>query len=117
MARRPTIADLSREAGVSVATVDRVLNARHPVREETAHRVFEAANAIGYHAAGLIRQRIERDMPRYRFGFVLQKPDQYFFRSFADHLRQAVESARDFRRVAIIDRVAEQSPAGVPAKL
>ncbi|MBV6637321.1 MAG: LacI family DNA-binding transcriptional regulator, partial [Mameliella sp.] len=35
MAKRPTITDLAREAGVSVATVDRVLNGRAKVREET----------------------------------------------------------------------------------
>ena len=50
MARRPTIGDLAEAAGVSVATVDRVLNGRHPVREETARRVFEAATELGYHA-------------------------------------------------------------------
>ena len=33
MGSRPTIADLAVAAGVSVATVDRVLNGRHPVRE------------------------------------------------------------------------------------
>ena len=67
MAKRPTIADLARDAGVSVATVDRVLNGRLPVREETARRVYEAANAIGYHAAGLIRQRLQQDLPQYRW--------------------------------------------------
>ena len=44
MAKRPTITDLARISGVSVATVDRVLNNRLPVREETArgwdHGVF-----------------------------------------------------------------------------
>lgn len=34
MNRRPTVTDLAERAGVSVATVDRVLNKRHPVREE-----------------------------------------------------------------------------------
>ena len=48
MASRPTITDLAKAAGVSVATVDRVLNGRHKVREETARRVYDAANAIGY---------------------------------------------------------------------
>ena len=43
MAKRPTIADLADAAGVSIATVDRVLNRRHPVKETTALRVFEAA--------------------------------------------------------------------------
>ena len=56
--------DVAREAGVSTATVDRVLNARLPVRDETARRVFEAARAVGYHAAALIGQRIQSDLPR-----------------------------------------------------
>ena len=44
--------DVAREArAVSIATVDRVLNGRERVREETARRVYEAARRIGYHAA------------------------------------------------------------------
>ena len=60
MSGRPTIADLAKAAGVSVATVDRVLNGRHRVREETARRVYDAAKSIGYHAVGLLRQRVSR---------------------------------------------------------
>ena len=58
-----------------MATVDRVLNGRLPVREETARRVYDAARDIGYHATGLIRQRIEREVSQYRLGFLLQRPD------------------------------------------
>lgn len=76
MTKRPTIADLARASGVSVATVDRVLNGRHPVREETARRVYDAAKTIGYHAVGLLRQRVFEDLPQYRLGFLLQKPEQ-----------------------------------------
>jgi LacI family transcriptional regulator len=36
---------------VSIATVDRVLNAREKVREDTARRVYEAARLVGYHTA------------------------------------------------------------------
>ncbi|TGR87419.1 LacI family transcriptional regulator, partial [Mesorhizobium sp. M2E.F.Ca.ET.209.01.1.1] len=43
MVKRPTITDLARVSGVSVATVDRVLNSRLPVRKETARRVYDAA--------------------------------------------------------------------------
>ncbi|TIU11438.1 LacI family DNA-binding transcriptional regulator, partial [Mesorhizobium sp.] len=70
--KRVTIADLAREAGVSVATVDRVLNVRLPVREETAQRVHAAAHAIGYHAAGLIKQRLQQHLPHYKLGFILR---------------------------------------------
>lgn len=90
---RPTISDIAAEAGVSVATVDRVLNGRHKVREETARRVYEAANAIGYHAASLIRQRIASDLPELRLGFILQKRHQPFYQNFAGELARAVDDA------------------------
>src|SRR5947199_1472394 len=117
MARRPTINDLARVAGVSVATVDRLLNGRHPVREETARRIYDAANAVGFHAAGLLRQRLERDLPSYRLGFVLQKPEQYFYASLGDHIAQAVAAAPGFRGIGTIDHVAEQTPGAVVDKL
>ena len=55
MARRPTISHLAAAAGVSVATVDRVLNRRHKVRSETAERVLAAAQSIGFHATALLK--------------------------------------------------------------
>lgn len=117
MARRPTIADLARASGVSVATVDRVLNARHPVREETTRRVYEAATAIGYHAAGLIRQRLLEDLPQYRLGFILQRPKQAFYQAFAREIEAAVAGAQHFRGVAQIDYLQSQTPAEISRKL
>lgn len=117
MANRPTIADLARESGVSVATVDRVLNNRLPVREETARRVYEAANSIGYHAAGLIRQRMRQELPEYRLGFLLQKPGHHFYREFAREIESAVAQALHFRGVSVIDFCASQAPDHIVAKL
>ena len=48
---------------MSVATVDRVLNARHRVRGSTAERVLRAAEAIGFHAAALLKKRLRSDAP------------------------------------------------------
>lgn len=117
MAGRPTIADLARESGVSVATVDRVLNNRLPVREETARRVYEAANNIGYHAAGLIRQRMRQELPEYRLGFLLQKPGQNFYQEFAREIESAVAAAPHFRGVPIIEFCASQGPEDIIARL
>ena len=43
MVTRPTIADLANAAGVSVATVDRVLNRRLKVSDDTLARLHELA--------------------------------------------------------------------------
>jgi LacI family transcriptional regulator len=109
MAGRPTIADLAREAGVSVATVDRVLNGRHRVREDTSRRVFDAATAIGFHAAGLIRQRLQKDLPQYRFGFLLRRPGHYFYKALAGAIETAVKDHQGFRGLSRIEFV--DSPA------
>jgi LacI family transcriptional regulator len=45
---RSTVNDVAREAGVSVATVDRVLNRRGGVSERTRALVFESARRLGY---------------------------------------------------------------------
>ena len=43
-----TIADVAREAGVSTATVDRVVNGRNGVRLQTRDRVLTIAQRLGY---------------------------------------------------------------------
>ena len=95
MAKRPTIHDLAKAANVSTTTVDRVINGRHKVREETAKRVYDAAHEIGYHAAGLIKQRIQENLPHVKFGFILQKPKHYFYQQFAETLLEAVRVNND----------------------
>src|SRR5690606_157209 len=46
--RRVTVHDVARAAGVSLATVDRVLNGRPGVRVETAEKVAEAIAQLGF---------------------------------------------------------------------
>ena len=45
---RITLQDVAREAGVSLATADRVLNGRSGVRGPTAERVRDAVARLGY---------------------------------------------------------------------
>lgn len=87
--KRPTIADLARHAGVGVATVDRVLTGRRAVREETARRVWAAAEEIGFHGANAIRARVLEDRPVIRLGVVLQKERHAFYADFARELEAA----------------------------
>lgn len=115
MARRPTIQDVAREAGVSSATVDRVLNAREKVREDTARRVYEAARLVGYHATPLIGQRVQMDLPRLRLGVVLHKERQAFYQTFKSEIERAVANATGLRASAIIEFATSQTPADFAA--
>ncbi|MBS0125439.1 LacI family DNA-binding transcriptional regulator [Thetidibacter halocola] len=111
MARRPTITDVAEAAGVSVATVDRVLNGRARVREETARRVYQAAREIGYHAASLIGQRMTADLPEIRFGFVFHKERQAFWQAMRAAAEAAVQAAPGIRGRAEFAFATSQAPS------
>lgn len=84
---KATVHDIAREAGVSLATVDRVLNSRPGVRAKTVAKVQDAISRLGYvrdtHAANLARRRI------YRFVFLM--PDAHG--QFPTGLRNAISEA------------------------
>lgn len=115
--RRPTLATVAEAAGVSLATVDRVLNGRQRVREETARRVLEAAHRVGHHAAGLIEQRLGAALPQLNFGFILQKEKQAFYRRFAEEIEAAARGAPGMRARATIRFSPSQAPADYAALL
>nr|WP_155095903.1 LacI family DNA-binding transcriptional regulator [Paracoccus aestuariivivens] len=87
---RPTVHDVAREAGVSLATVDRVLNERPGVRKVTAQRVADAMERLGYQrdmaAANLSKRR------HYRLVFILAAGTN----SFMHMLRDAVSGTASF---------------------
>jgi LacI family transcriptional regulator len=51
----PTIADVAKRAGVSIATVSRVVNGNTPVIDETAKRVRSAISDLHYHPRAAAR--------------------------------------------------------------
>lgn len=109
--KRPTLADIARQAGVSVATVDRLINGRHAVREETARRIFEAASHLGFHATNALRHRVLSQQPEYTLGFILQKERHAFYQSFATQIEEEVRSVPDRRLRADIRFVQSAAPA------
>ena len=52
---RVTIKDVAAQAGVSVATISRVLNGKGPVREATSRRVIETCQALRFTPHGVAR--------------------------------------------------------------
>lgn len=117
MVRRPTLADLAEAAGVSPATVDRVLNGRQNVRAATAARVLAAAQEIGFHAAEVIRHRLAQDRPEYRLGVILQKPDQPFYRNFRAELDRAAASLAEARVRMRTEFLTATAPGEIVARL
>ena len=116
-ARRPTLKDLAHAAGVGLATVDRVLNNRPNVRDSTVTRVLTAAERIGYPTARLLAAREDAALPTIRFGFVLHKPSQEFYRNFAAELQGAVAARTDMRGRCDIRYASSQAPADFAAEL
>lgn len=91
---RPTVNDIAREAGVSLATVDRVLNDRPGVRAKTVSAVQEAITRLGYvrdiAAANLARQR--------NYRMVAALPDRgQFTETLSAALRDAAQAAAQSR--------------------
>jgi LacI family transcriptional regulator len=109
---RPTAADIARLAGVGVATVDRVLNGRAPVRKETVDRVREAAEHLGYHALPLIRRRATARIANVRLGFVLQKQADPFYQNVAAVLRREFSSRPEVNgkvEIVFVDDISAKS--------
>lgn len=116
MVKRPTMTDLAKAAGVSIATVDRVINRRLPVNGETTQRVVAAAEAIGYHATGLLKRRLT-EAPARRFGFLLQKRQDPFYARFGADLAKATTTARDIEGKAIVEFSEELIPRRIADSL
>jgi LacI family transcriptional regulator len=86
---RLTIHDVAKEAGVSVATVDRVLNKRPGVRQQTIERVETTVSRLNYQpdrlAARLARAR------EYKLAFVLPTERTAFLKQLNVQLREIAD--------------------------
>lgn len=117
---RPTIRDLAREAGVSVATVNRILSGASNVRQPTRERVQEAAQRIGFYGLGAIQARVAAARPRFRFGVILLQPHRPFYQQTARALRDAaaaVTSAEIDLRIEFLEDLSPQNTAERALKL
>ncbi len=92
---RTTLEDVAKAAGVSLATVDRVLNRRPGVHAQTAERVQQAIARLKYRpdrfAARLARGR------EYRFQFVLPAGSNAFMQALAERVRVTADYMADER--------------------
>jgi LacI family transcriptional regulator len=89
---RPTIPDLAEAAGVSVATVNRVLAGATNVRLQTRVLVLEAAEKIGFYGLQTIQASLAASRPKYRFGFLLLQSHRQFYQNCAVAIRNAAKA-------------------------
>lgn len=103
---RSTLTDIAREAGVSAATVDRVLNNRAGVRARTREVVLETAQRLGY-----IAENSNSPTPRHappgdviRLDFALPAGTNSFIKMLHRHIEAQARSRPDLDvRVATIE--------------
>ena len=114
---RPTMGDVAKQAQVGIATVDRVLNRRAPVKAETARRVLDAAEAIGFHAAPLLKKRVDDAGQERTFAFLLQKGGQSFYQALAHALTHATRQAESIRGKAVVRFLEDLTPTHVARAL
>ena len=113
MAKRITIADVAKASGVSVATVDRVINGRRRVKPSTAETVRLAAETTGFYATPLLSKRTRVLLPAKKLGFVLQKRTKVFYSQLAFDLETAARQMTTCNVSIRIKFVGELAPAQV----
>jgi LacI family transcriptional regulator, galactose operon repressor len=112
---RPTTRDIATAAGVSLATVDRVLNGRPRVSRASVEAVNAAIARLGFvrniSAANLAKRKI------YRFKFLLPKIGDQFLDSVIERIEEAQEAFRAEHMDVTFDRVVGSDPHQISSLL
>jgi LacI family transcriptional regulator len=106
--RRAQLTDVAAAAGVSLATVDRVLNGRAGVRARTVEQVHAAVHKLGYRADPAA-SRLARTRA-HSVAVVLPSGSNSFVGMLADQVSQLEPWLDELRLTATIDRVDVFSP-------
>jgi LacI family transcriptional regulator len=114
-ARRATVHDVARAAGVSLATVDRVLNGRPGVRRETAEKVEAAIRQLDFRrdlSASLLAR--SRDL---RVSFIIPRGGNAFMESLAAAIGRRARQTRNERLTLSTITYPSLDPAALIARL
>ncbi|HZK04855.1 MAG TPA: LacI family DNA-binding transcriptional regulator [Actinomycetaceae bacterium] len=102
MASRTRLTDIAKVAGVSTATVSRVLNGRRGVAEETRRAVLSALDVLGYERPEKLRAKTAG-----RIGLVIPEISNPVFPTFAQTIETHLSAA------GFIPMLCTQSPGGI----
>jgi LacI family transcriptional regulator len=115
---KATLQDVARAAGVSLATVDRVVNRRDGVRGKTAARVEAALAKLGYRPDAAAT-RLARNLS-FRFAFILPTGANTFMTNLAEQVRRTADwlaSQRAFIDILHVDVFDPDALAGALGSL
>ncbi len=112
---RPTTKDLAKAAGVSRATVDRVLNGREGVKQRTVEKVNAAIQELGFvrniQAANLAKSK------RYRFVFALPRSGDEFLQELVRHIQDTQDALELDQIWCDVEHIDENDPHSIAAFL
>ncbi|MDH2328202.1 LacI family DNA-binding transcriptional regulator [Cereibacter sp. SYSU M97828] len=117
MTRRATMQDVAEAAGVSLSTVDRILNRRASVKRATVDQVLAAARRVGYHGVPSIQGWLSDTAPPATFGFLLNSRGRVLYSDFADMLAARIRASSLVRGTAVIRHLDSLDPAEAVAAL
>jgi|SRR6056297_96307 len=115
--KRPTIPDLAEAAGVSVSTVNRVLNRPDSVRLSTRERVLRAAEDIGFYGLGTIEHSIRKGRETHRLGVLLQQSGRTFYRNLGEIIERTARQYPDCEVELTLEYLDDLSPDRVAERL
>lgn len=109
------MAALAQAAGVSLATVDRLLNGRESVSAASRAAVIDAAQRMGHPAAERLIAGAAQVVPTIRYGVLLHKSGQEFYQNMAREMRAAALRQPGVRGDLTLDFATSQAPSEVAA--
>ena len=111
--KRPTIPDLAEAAGVSISTVNRVLNNPESVRKPTRDRVHHAAEELGFYGLGVIEHSVRKSRATHKLGVLLQQESRTFYHNLGKALHTAAETYPDANIKLTLIHLEDLSPDNV----
>lgn len=115
--KRPTIPDLAYAAGVSVSTVNRVLNQPDSVRLPTRERVLGAAQTIGFYGVGTLQHAVNANRQTHKIGILLQQRGRRFYQNLGDAMYAEAAAQRNDVVELTLEYLDDLSPERVAERL
>lgn len=112
-----TIPDLAQAAGVSVSTVNRVLNQPESVRQTTRQKVMSAAARIGFYGLGVIEGAVRSGLETHKIGVLLNQKSRRFYRNLGEALETEARKYRNGNVELILSYLDDLSPERVAERL